>query len=374
MNERRDLRSRRRVITPTSSNTWKDSGEAIRRGPRTMQVRHRSSSHRVIETEDSAKPSGAAAMHTLQAPLDHLRERPCRRCPRKGARPPGRGAGDSGEGVIYATHGPPPPIQQGPARRHVPRRGGSDHDQGLHGRAPRAHGRQGHDVLRPRSRRGAPQVGRGVRLPRARGRGRGHARPAVQPLPRRRSRAHGARARWQAAAEVRRAHPARVQAPGQAAAEGLRRPQVRPQRGRGGQWRLLPHHGRLGAHSRAEAAGKATQGNRDAALLGSVFRYAKECGLTEYNPCVGATRAPGVRPRARGRRRALPRGVRGGGSLPAGLDGHRDHGRLARLRHPAHVRERTGSRPRACARSRRRRSPARRARSSCSPPRRTSSR
>jgi hypothetical protein len=49
----------------------------------------------------------------------------------------------------------------------------------------------------------------------------------------------------------------------------------------------------VSAHIRAaEAAGKATQGNRDAALLGSVFRYAKECGLTEYNPCVGATRAP----------------------------------------------------------------------------------
>jgi hypothetical protein len=42
----------------------------------------------------------------------------------------------------------------------------------------------------------------------------------------------------------------------------------------------------------AIAAQKAPQGNRDAALLGSIFRYAKECGLTEYNPCQGATRAP----------------------------------------------------------------------------------
>jgi hypothetical protein len=39
-----------------------------------------------------------------------------------------------------------------------------------------------------------------------------------------------------------------------------------------------------------EAAGKGPMGNRDAALLGSVFRYAKECGLTEYNPCLGASR------------------------------------------------------------------------------------
>lgn len=47
----------------------------------------------------------------------------------------------------------------------------------------------------------------------------------------------------------------------------------------------------VSAHLRAaENAGKAVQGNRDAAVLGSVFRYAKESGLTEYNPCLGATR------------------------------------------------------------------------------------
>jgi hypothetical protein len=40
----------------------------------------------------------------------------------------------------------------------------------------------------------------------------------------------------------------------------------------------------------AEAAGKPVQGNRDAAALSSVFRYAKECGETEYNPCHGAQR------------------------------------------------------------------------------------
>jgi hypothetical protein len=40
----------------------------------------------------------------------------------------------------------------------------------------------------------------------------------------------------------------------------------------------------------AETAGHGPMGNRDAALLGSVFRYAKECGLTEYNPCLGASR------------------------------------------------------------------------------------
>jgi integrase len=40
----------------------------------------------------------------------------------------------------------------------------------------------------------------------------------------------------------------------------------------------------------AEAAGKGPQGNRDAAALSSVFRYAKECGETEYNPCLGASR------------------------------------------------------------------------------------
>jgi integrase len=27
-------------------------------------------------------------------------------------------------------------------------------------------------------------------------------------------------------------------------------------------------------------------------VLGSVYRYAKECGLTEYNPCLGASRNP----------------------------------------------------------------------------------
>jgi integrase len=42
----------------------------------------------------------------------------------------------------------------------------------------------------------------------------------------------------------------------------------------------------------AEAAGKPVNGNRDAAVLGSVYRYAKECGLTEYNPCQGASRNP----------------------------------------------------------------------------------
>lgn len=40
----------------------------------------------------------------------------------------------------------------------------------------------------------------------------------------------------------------------------------------------------------AEVAGKGPQGNRDVAVLGSIFRYAKECGLTEYNPCLGAQR------------------------------------------------------------------------------------
>ncbi|MBL0142610.1 MAG: hypothetical protein IPP91_11055 [Betaproteobacteria bacterium] len=44
----------------------------------------------------------------------------------------------------------------------------------------------------------------------------------------------------------------------------------------------------------AEDAGKGPQGNRDAAVLGSVFRFAKECGLTEYNPCRGAQRNPEV--------------------------------------------------------------------------------
>lgn len=47
----------------------------------------------------------------------------------------------------------------------------------------------------------------------------------------------------------------------------------------------------VAAHLRAaEEAGKGPQGNRDAALMGSVFRYAKEVGLTEYNPCLGASR------------------------------------------------------------------------------------
>ena len=47
----------------------------------------------------------------------------------------------------------------------------------------------------------------------------------------------------------------------------------------------------VSAHLRAaEAAGSPIQGNRDVAALGSVFRYAKECGETEYNPCHGATR------------------------------------------------------------------------------------
>lgn len=47
----------------------------------------------------------------------------------------------------------------------------------------------------------------------------------------------------------------------------------------------------VSAHLRAaEDAGKGPQGNRDMAMLGSAFRYAKECGLTEYNPCRGATR------------------------------------------------------------------------------------
>jgi hypothetical protein len=317
--------------------------------------------------------AGASAIAASTAGPPSSATRPRHRRAREGARPPGRGAGDSGAGVSYAAHGSTPPIQQGPARRHVPRRGGPDHDQGLHARAPRAHGRQGDHVLRPGSRRGAPQVGRGVRLPRAPGRGRGHARPAVQPLPRRGARAHGARARWQAAAEVRRAHPARVQAPGEAAAEGLRRPQVRPQRGRGGQWRLLPHHGRLGAHRAAEAAGKATQGNRDAAFLGSVFRYAKECGLTEYNPCVGATRAPEYA-REREVDDALFLAVyeEADPFLQVWMDSRRWSARASPTSCASS--RRTGSRPRACARSPRRRSPARRARSSCSPPRRTSSR
>jgi integrase len=49
----------------------------------------------------------------------------------------------------------------------------------------------------------------------------------------------------------------------------------------------------VAAHIRgAEAAGKGPTGNRDAAVLGSVYRYAKECGLTEYNPCLGASRNP----------------------------------------------------------------------------------
>ena len=56
---------------------------------------------------------------------------------------------------------------------------------------------------------------------------------------------------------------------------------------RGGYFRTMD----VSAHIRsAEAAGKGPQGNRDAAYLGSVFRYAKECGLTEYNPCLGASR------------------------------------------------------------------------------------
>lgn len=40
----------------------------------------------------------------------------------------------------------------------------------------------------------------------------------------------------------------------------------------------------------AEVAGTPAQGNRDMAVMGSVFRYAKECGETEYNPCLGASR------------------------------------------------------------------------------------
>jgi integrase len=40
----------------------------------------------------------------------------------------------------------------------------------------------------------------------------------------------------------------------------------------------------------AEDAGKPSQGNRDMACLGSIFRYAKERGRTEYNPCRGAQR------------------------------------------------------------------------------------
>lgn len=39
-----------------------------------------------------------------------------------------------------------------------------------------------------------------------------------------------------------------------------------------------------------EDAGKGPTGNRYAAFLGSAFRYAKERGLTEYNPCRGASR------------------------------------------------------------------------------------
>src|SRR5262249_55506208 len=42
----------------------------------------------------------------------------------------------------------------------------------------------------------------------------------------------------------------------------------------------------------AQESGKPAQGNRDVAVMGSVFRYAKECGLTEYNPCRGAARNP----------------------------------------------------------------------------------
>lgn len=49
----------------------------------------------------------------------------------------------------------------------------------------------------------------------------------------------------------------------------------------------------VSAHLRAaEDAGKGPQGNRDMAVLGSIFRYAKESGETEYNPCLGASRNP----------------------------------------------------------------------------------
>lgn len=47
----------------------------------------------------------------------------------------------------------------------------------------------------------------------------------------------------------------------------------------------------VSAYLRAsDEAGRPIQGNRDMAVLGSVFRYAKECGETEYNPCLGASR------------------------------------------------------------------------------------
>lgn len=47
----------------------------------------------------------------------------------------------------------------------------------------------------------------------------------------------------------------------------------------------------VSAHLREmEDGGKGPQGNRNVAVLGSAFRYAKEVGLTEYNPCRGASR------------------------------------------------------------------------------------
>lgn len=58
---------------------------------------------------------------------------------------------------------------------------------------------------------------------------------------------------------------------------------------RGGFFRTMD----VSAHLRdAGTDGRAVQGNRDAAVLGSVFRNAKESGLTEYNPCLGASRNP----------------------------------------------------------------------------------
>lgn len=58
---------------------------------------------------------------------------------------------------------------------------------------------------------------------------------------------------------------------------------------RGGFFRTMD----VASHLRAaESAGKAVQGNRDMAVLASIFRFAKSVGLTEYNPCRGAERNP----------------------------------------------------------------------------------